>query len=92
MAFCTNCGIRMDDNVAFCPICGTANGAGDLEKEKAGCCWTCLSFSFPFVGFILWLAWREHQPLKASGVCTAAWAGFAISLFLNVVFMILGAV
>lgn len=24
MAFCTNCGSKLDDNSAFCTVCGTA--------------------------------------------------------------------
>lgn len=91
MAFCKNCGTRMEDHAAFCPICGTAV-QNNPEDESAGFGWTCLSFCFPFIGFILWLAWKNNQPGKAQSVCTAAWIGFAISMVLNLVSMLLGMV
>lgn len=92
MAFCEKCGTRIDQHESFCPICGTANTANDPENEKAGCCWTCLSFTFPMIGFILWLAWKNYQPTKATTVCFAAWIGLSVSLFLNLVALLAGTV
>ena len=92
MAFCNNCGIRIPDDAAYCPTCGTATNAGHPENEKAGFGWTCLSFCFPIVGFILWLAWKNNQPVKANSVCTAAWIGFAIGIVLNIISLMLGMV
>ena len=35
--FCTNCGNKLDDNQAYCELCGTATGGGlqefDINKE-----------------------------------------------------------
>ena len=92
MAFCNTCGNRIDNTDDYCPFCGTAVDVIKPEDEKAGCGWICLSFFFPFIGFILWLAWKNHQPTKASTVCTTAWIGISMTLFFNLVAFILGAV
>lgn len=90
MAFCKNCGTRLENDMAFCPICGTASDVNNPENEQAGFGWTCLSFCFPFIGFILWLVWKGEHPEKASTVCSAAWIGFAIGMVLNIIAMIAG--
>lgn len=36
MAFCGNCGAKVDDGVKFCPSCGTAIDAADIEQNAEG--------------------------------------------------------
>ena len=53
--FCSNCGKELDDNVAFCPVCGTRMIQGQVQDGK-GFAITGLVFSiigvFPLYGFI----------------------------------------
>ncbi len=32
------------------------------KKQTSGWGWGVLAFFFPFVGFILWLAWKDSNP------------------------------
>ncbi len=36
MAFCAQCGSKMDDNAKFCPSCGAASSAGQQAQQPAG--------------------------------------------------------
>ena len=95
MAFCKNCGIRIDDSDAFCPVCGsaqhnTANGAA--ANDVGGFGWGLLGFCIPFVGFILWLVWKDEKPNKAHSVCTGAWISIVVSVVMNLLAALLGAV
>ncbi|MCL1848146.1 MAG: zinc ribbon domain-containing protein [Clostridiales bacterium] len=36
MAFCTNCGVQIDDKVKFCPSCGEAVNPEKSEQQQSG--------------------------------------------------------
>ena len=89
MAFCKNCGNRIDDKAVICPACGVAQGP--VVTDNGGFGWGMLGFCIPIVGFILWLVWKNEKPNRASAVCTGAWISIAISFVLNLLSMMMGA-
>lgn len=92
MAFCKKCGIRIEDNAAFCPVCGAAqrDGQNSASNDQGGFGWGLLGFCIPIVGFILWLVWKDEKPNKAHSVCTGAWVSVVISVVLNLLAMVIG--
>ena len=90
MAFCSKCGSRIEDAVDFCPVCGNKKDAVN-PNDEGGFGWGLLGFCFPFVAFILWLVWKDEKPNKANSVCTGAWISIVVSVVLNLLSLVLGA-
>ena len=89
MAFCSKCGMRIDDNTTFCTHCGSQQDAVN-HNDQGGFGWGLLGFCIPLVGFILWLVWKDEKPNKAHSVCMGAIISMAISLVMNVITFAIG--
>ena len=89
MSYCSNCGARVGDSAIFCPNCGasTSRGGSSDARYTGGYFHTAptldytesvalaiLSFIFPVVGIILWLACRSGSPGKATSALKGLWA------------------
>ncbi len=70
MAFCKNCGERIDDAAVICPKCGVPQQTAPTTVDNGGFGWGLLGFCIPLVGLILFLVWRETKPKtsKAAGI------------------------
>jgi len=90
MNFCTNCGARLNQS-GPCPECGQPppNNSysqnvnayqGPVDNGSAG--WGLLGFCVPLVGLILYLVWKDTQPLNAKSAGTGALISVIISIFL----------
>ena len=90
--YCRNCGKEIDDDVKFCPHCGT-NLTQEQDyyqpmdqqvrkEEDAPSFWfALLSFIIPVVGLVLFVVWRNDYPLKAKSCLN----GFICNVVLSVV-------
>ena len=82
MAFCKNCGNRIDDKAVICPACGVAQGPVTVDNGGFG--WWMLGCCIPLVGLILYLVWKDTKPKTAK----AAGIGALVSTILGVVIYI----
>lgn len=83
MAYCRNCGARIDDMAVICPACGVAQKAPPVDNGGFG--WTVLGCCIPIVGLILFLVLMDSKPntAKAAGIGALICVGFsAIYYFL----------
>lgn len=65
------------------PINNNSINRTDSEDSSSPIGWCILSFIIPLVGWILYFNWRRTKPDKASAVCTWAWIGFVVNLFIT---------
>jgi len=86
MAFCKNCGNRIDDKAVICPACGVAQGP--VTTDNGGFGWGLLGCCIPLVGLILYLVWKDTKPRTAA----AAGKGALISVIISVAYYIILAV
>lgn len=86
MNFCTNCGSQLDP-YGKCPECGKVVKVytQSATNDNGGFGWGLLGFCIPIVGLILYLVWKDSQPLNAKAVGTGA----LISVGITAVFYIL---
>ena len=70
MAFCKNCGARIDDKAVICTSCGVAQNTAPAVVDKGGFGWGVLGCCIPIVGLILFLVWNDSKPktAKAAGI------------------------
>lgn len=87
MAYCSKCGLEIDDRAAACPHCGAQQQAKAPAADKGGFLWGLLGFCIPIVGLILFLVWKGDKPKTAK----AAGLGALISVIISVVFYALSA-
>lgn len=67
------------------PMQGAAGNYTPVYAEQdrlSGGFWV-LAFFFPLVGWILWGVWRRNLPNRARSICQAAWIGFGVQFFFN---------
>jgi flagellar basal body-associated protein FliL len=93
MKHCSNCGTLVNDNANFCEKCGYSfSGNNPLTNDKNDAPsggFAILSFFFPLIGLILWLAWSK-SPLKAKSCGKGALAGFIVGVILFFIFIFIG--
>lgn len=90
MAYCKKCGAQIDDNVASCPFCGTAQSAPITNAttnvtDNGGIGWGLLGCCIPIVGLVLFLVWKDTKPKTAK----AAGIGALVAVILGVIYYIL---
>ena len=88
MAFCKNCGNRIDDRAVICPACGVAQGP--VPTDNGGFGWGMLGCCIPIVGLILYLVWKDTKPKTASAVGKGALISVIISVAYYLLLMIIG--
>ena len=99
MAYCKNCGNQLDDQVAFCPNCGTAQNAAPIQTpaapapvDKGGFWWGALGCCIPIVGLILFLVWKDTKPKTAKSAGKGALISVILAVIIYVIyFIVLGA-
>lgn len=89
MAFCSNCGVEVNDGAAVCIKCGHAVNK-EVEKklkkpDASSFGFSALSFFYPIVGLILWLIWKDDFPLKAKSCGKGALIGTIVMVTLYIV-------
>ena len=62
---------------------------GDNQPEDLGLFLKIISFFFPFIGAVLYIAQKRTRPVAAKQACTFAWFGVAAGLIFNVLYFIL---
>lgn len=65
MAFCSNCGNELTAQQDVCLNCGryvNSNRSFTNNVKKANIGWGILGFFLPFIGFILYLVWKDSDP------------------------------
>jgi len=103
MNFCTNCGSRLNPT-GPCPECGVQppqsnqmppqqtyqnqnyHYSGPVDNGSAG--WGLLGFCIPIVGLVLYLVWKDTQPLNAKSAGTGALVSVLITLAFYMFFII----
>ena len=87
MAYCRNCGAKLEDDQEVCLICGKAdkNNFATSSIDTGGLEWGVLGFFIPFAGLVLYLIWREEKPKTAR----IAGKGALISAILTAVLFVL---
>ena len=90
MAFCKNCGNRIDDKAVICPACGVAQGP--VATDNGGFGWGLLGCCIPVVGLILYLVWKDTKPNTAAAVGKGALISVGISIAYYVLLAIIGAI
>ena len=89
MAFCPKCGTEIPNGSQFCPKCGArVNGnvfsSGTTELSAgASAGLKVVSFLFPIIGWILYFAYKNDQPVKAGDCAKFAWIGFGVGFVLG---------
>ena len=87
MAYCRNCGIRIDDDAVFCPSCGANQGnVNPPVVDKGGFLWGLLGCCIPIAGLVLFLVWKDTKPKTAK----AAGIGVIVSIVLAILGYIVG--
>lgn len=56
------------------------SGEPYADSSSLGIGWCILAVLIPLAGWIMYFAWRDKTPKRASQVCTLAWVGFAINV------------
>lgn len=85
MAFCKNCGTKLDDQAVICPKCGvpqTPLQSG--TTDQGGFLWGLAGCCMPVVGLILYLVWKDTKPKtsKAAGVGALVGVGMVVVFYI----------
>lgn len=86
--FCRNCGAELNDQAVICPKCGTEQKPAASANDTGSIGWALLGCCVPVAGLILFLVWKDTQPLNAK----KAGIGALVSVIASIVFSILYAV
>jgi len=86
MAYCSKCGAEIDNEAVICPKCGVPQPGKQIHvasnvNDVGGFGWGLLGFCIPIVGLILYLMWKDTQPLNGR----AAGKGALISVIFSVI-------
>ena len=87
MAYCSKCGLEIEEKTAVCPHCGEQQQVKAPVTDNGGFLWALLGFCIPVVGLILFLVWKGDKPKTAK----AAGVGALVSVILSVVFYVISA-
>ena len=100
MAYCKNCGEKIDDGTIICPKCGATqssttnvsvnyaqNGqqANPPVVDNGGFLWGLLGCCIPIVGLVLFLVWKDTKPRTAK----AAGIGAIVSVIIGVLWYVI---
>jgi uncharacterized Tic20 family protein len=87
MAYCTNCGSKLNDLQDVCLSCGKYVSKRKITatEEENVFGYSLLGFFIPIVGLVLYLIWQTDKPKQAK----AAGKGALISVIIYSVLMII---
>lgn len=85
MAYCRNCGAKVDEKAIICPICGVSQ---NINPDSGSIGYGILGFFFPLVGLILFLLWKDTKPNTAKTAGIGALISFLINIAIAFVYLI----
>ena len=93
MKYCSHCGKEIDDAAVFCVHCGATVAApqqpmAPINADAPSAGFAVLGFFFPLIGLILYLCWKDQQPLKAKSCGKGALIGVIAEVVLYVILFI----
>lgn len=93
MKYCSHCGKEIDDAAVFCVHCGATVAApqqpmAPINADAPSAGFAVLGFFFPLIGLILYLCWKDQQPLKAKSCGKGALIGVIVEVSLAIIFVI----
>ena len=102
--YCKYCGSRIDEDSAFCSVCGGKTGAFQHNannrqntqhtNQRVGdtdsIWWGVLGFFLPIVGLVLYLAWKDVYPLRSKMAGKGALISVIIEFALILFYSVLG--
>ena len=89
MKYCQHCGAQVQEQAVVCVNCGCALTPINQESDVASPGLNVLSFFFPLVGLILYIAYQEKTPVKAKAIGNWAAIGFVTALCLTMLSVIM---
>lgn len=87
MAFCKNCGSKIDDKAVICPKCGVPQQS--LEPDNGGFLWGLLGCLVPVAGLVLYLIWKDTKPKSAKAAGIGALISVGLGIFLFVIYFLI---
>ena len=105
MAYCKNCGEKIDDGTIICPKCGATqssttnvsvnyaqNGqqANQPVVDNGGFLWGLLGCCIPIVGLVLFLVWKDTKPRTAKAAGIGALVSVIIGVLWYVIMFLIG--
>lgn len=90
MAFCRNCGAEIHEQAVICPHCGVAQkntGAG-TGNDTGSMGWALLGCCVPIAGLILFLMWKDTQPLNAKKAGMGALVSVILTVIIYVIYFV----
>ena len=81
--YCKNCGKEIDEKAFVCPHCGVKQQGNSPDEPIGGLGVVC--FLIPLVGLILYIIWKDTNPIKSSGAGKAALWGFVFYFILGII-------
>ena len=89
MKYCQKCGNELMDEAVVCPKCGCAQGKSVTGDDSNNIGWAILGFFVPIAGLILYLIWKDSEPLKAKSAGKGALISVIASAVISVVCVII---
>lgn len=80
MKFCQNCGEQLHETQDVCLKCGASVTKKTSSNDTGSFGWGLLGFCIPIVGLILYLVWKDDQPMNAKIAGKGAIIGFVINM------------
>lgn len=94
LVHCRECGEMISESAPTCPKCGASqrpsgavSSGGDDLNPSTGL--NILSFLFPLVGLILYLAYNDKSPRRAKACGKWALIGFVVSIVLTIIIVVI---
>jgi len=89
MNFCTNCGAQLNPQ-GNCPECGRVNQVSHqaTTNDTGSFGWALLGFCIPIIGLILYLVWKDTQPLNANAAGKGALVSVGLSVFFYIILIV----
>lgn len=87
MHYCPSCGEKLNSDYRICPHCGETLEQDPSEQQSTNTQppvqgnafpWGVLGFIIPLLGLILFLIWKEENPVAAKAAGTGALASVII--------------
>ena len=89
MKYCSKCGKEIEDDAVICVHCGRSVNEGvatrtEVDAPNTG--FAVLGFLIPLVGLILYLVYKDTQPLKAKSAGKGALIGVCASVVFSIIY------
>ena len=88
MKYCSKCGKELFDEAVICPGCGCPTTPNRQYADAPSFGFALLGFFIPILGLILYLVWKDSQPLKAKSVGKGALIRVIVSSVMYVLWFV----